>query len=60
LLRIESLHRAAQRTLEVVKSRGRDYQMGRRAQMGRPAFRIVNGRDVEVYPSRSDASRRGA
>jgi hypothetical protein len=48
LLRIESLHRAAQRTLEVVKSRGRDYQMGRRAQMGRPAFRIVNGRGVEV------------
>ena len=43
LLRLEPVHRAVQRSLEVLKSRGQDYQMGRHS------FRIVDGHGIEVY-----------
>jgi len=43
LLRKEETFRAAARSLEIVKSRGHDFQMGRHS------FRIVEGRGIEVY-----------
>ena len=43
LLRLETLHRATTRSLEVVKSRGHEFQMGRHT------FRIENGRGIQVY-----------
>jgi circadian clock protein KaiC len=42
-LRMEDNQRASSRSLEVVKSRGHNHQMGRHS------FRIVNGQGVEVY-----------
>ena len=42
-LKMEDSQRAVNRSLEIVKSRGQDYQMGRHT------FRIVNGRGIEVY-----------
>jgi circadian clock protein KaiC len=42
-LRLESVERAAQRSLEIVKARGQDYRMGRHS------FSIVDGKGVEVY-----------
>ena len=42
-LRVEDSQRAAVRSIEIVKSRGHDYQMGRHS------FRIVNGQGIEVY-----------
>jgi circadian clock protein KaiC len=43
LLRLETLHRAATRSIEVVKSRGHEFEMGRHT------FRIENGRGIHVY-----------
>src|SRR5438874_6762796 len=43
VLRIEDSHRAAIRTIEVVKSRGHYFQMGNHS------FRIVDGHGLEVY-----------
>jgi circadian clock protein KaiC len=43
VLRLETAHRAATRSLEIVKSRGHDFQMGRHT------FRIENGRGIHVY-----------
>ena len=42
-LRVEDQARAAVRSLEVVKSRGHNFQMGRHS------FRIVDGAGIEVY-----------
>src|SRR5688500_4632509 len=42
-LRLEESLRAATRSIEIVKSRGHDYQMGRHS------FRIVDGHGIEVY-----------
>jgi circadian clock protein KaiC len=42
-LRMEERFRATVRSIEIVKSRGHDFQMGRHT------FRIVNGRGLEVY-----------
>lgn len=42
-LRTEDLQRAATRSIEIVKSRGHDFQMGRHT------FRIVDGQGIEVY-----------
>lgn len=42
-LTVEDHERAATRSIEIVKSRGHDYQTGRHS------FRIVNGRGIEVY-----------
>ena len=42
-LRMEEVTRATVRSLEIVKSRGHDFQMGRHS------FRIVDGRGIEVY-----------
>lgn len=42
-LAIEDVSRASARSLEVVKSRGHDYQMGRHS------FRIVDGKGIEAY-----------
>ena len=42
-LRMEDVSRATVRSLEIVKSRGHDFQMGRHT------FRIVNGHGLEVY-----------
>ncbi len=42
-LGIDTLHRAASRSIEVVKSRGHHFQMGSHT------FRIVNGLGIEVY-----------
>lgn len=42
-LRIEESQRAVTRSVEVVKSRGHDFQMGRHS------FHIVGGRGIEVY-----------
>jgi circadian clock protein KaiC len=52
-LRIEDVQRAAVRSIEVVKSRGHDFQMGRHS------FRIVDGQGIEVY-RRVQAPRKGA
>jgi circadian clock protein KaiC len=42
-LRMEDLSRATVRSMEIVKSRGHDFQMGRHS------FRIVNGHGLQVY-----------
>jgi circadian clock protein KaiC len=42
-LRVEDQSRAAVRSIEIVKSRGHDFQMGRHS------FRIVDGKGIEVY-----------
>ena len=42
-LRIEDIHRSSLRSLEIVKSRGHDYGMGRHS------FRIVDGKGIEAY-----------
>ncbi len=42
-LRMEDTDRATVRSIEIVKSRGHDFQMGRHT------FRIVNGHGIEVY-----------
>ena len=42
-LRVEDLQRAAVRSIEIVKSRGHDFQMGRHT------FRIVDREGIEVY-----------
>jgi circadian clock protein KaiC len=42
-LRTEEVTRATVRSIEIVKSRGHDFQMGRHT------FKIVNGRGMEVY-----------
>ncbi|MDQ2942842.1 MAG: AAA family ATPase [Candidatus Dormibacteraeota bacterium] len=42
-LRVEDNQRASSRSIEIVKSRGHDFQMGRHT------FRIVNGHGIEVY-----------
>jgi circadian clock protein KaiC len=42
-LRMEDVTRATVRSIQVVKSRGHDYQMGRHT------FRIVDGKGIEVY-----------
>jgi circadian clock protein KaiC len=42
-LQVEDLQRAAMRSIEIVKSRGHNYQMGRHS------FRIVDGHGIEVY-----------
>ena len=42
-LKMEDNLRAVNRSLEIVKSRGQDYQMGRHT------FRIVDGRGIQVY-----------
>jgi circadian clock protein KaiC len=42
-LRMEEMTRATVRSLEIIKSRGHDYQMGRHT------FRIVDGLGVQVY-----------
>lgn len=42
-LRMEDVSRATVRSLEIVKSRGHDFQMGRHT------FRIVNGHGIQVY-----------
>jgi len=52
-LRMEEVTRATVRSLEVVKSRGHDFQMGRHS------FRIVDGHGLEVY-RRVQAPRRGS
>jgi circadian clock protein KaiC len=57
-LRMEEMTRAVVRSIEIVKSRGHDFQMGRHS------FRIVDGRGIEVYrrvqaprrPARDDAA----
>jgi circadian clock protein KaiC len=42
-LRLEDVARSTVRSIEVVKSRGHDFQMGRHT------FRIVNGKGIQVY-----------
>ena len=42
-LRMEDMARATVRSIEIVKSRGHDFQMGRHS------FRIVNGHGLQVY-----------
>ena len=42
-LRMEDYQRAVNRSLEIVKSRGQHYQMGRHT------FRIMNGKGIQVY-----------
>jgi circadian clock protein KaiC len=42
-LRMEEITRATVRSVQIVKSRGHDFQMGRHS------FRIVDGRGIEVY-----------
>ena len=42
-LRMEEVTRATVRSIQIVKSRGHDYQMGRHT------FRIVDGKGIEVY-----------
>ncbi len=42
-LRMEDVQRATTRSIEIIKSRGHSYQMGRHS------FRIVTGRGIEVY-----------
>ena len=52
-LRMEDVARATVRSLEIVKSRGHDFQMGRHT------FRIVDGHGLQVY-RRVQAPRRGS
>jgi circadian clock protein KaiC len=42
-LRLEQIHRAVQRSMEVVKSRGHNFVMGRHS------FRIIEGTGIHVY-----------
>jgi circadian clock protein KaiC len=42
-LRMEDVQRAVSRSIEIVKSRGQDFQMGRHT------FRILDGRGIQVY-----------
>ena len=42
-LRLEDMERAVSRSIEVVKSRGHDFQMGRHT------FRIIDGQGIQVY-----------
>ena len=42
-LRMEDVQRAVSRSIEIVKSRGQDFQMGRHT------FRILDGRGIHVY-----------
>lgn len=42
-LRLEDMARATMRSLEIVKSRGHDFQMGRHT------FRIIDGHGIQVY-----------
>ena len=42
-LRMEEAQRAVSRSIEIVKSRGQDFQMGRHA------FRILDGKGIQVY-----------
>jgi circadian clock protein KaiC len=42
-LRKEEFQRAASRSIEIIKSRGHDFQMGRHS------FRMVSGQGIEVY-----------
>ncbi len=42
-LRIELVERAVLRSLEVIRSRGQEFRMGRHS------FRIVDGQGIEVY-----------
>ena len=42
-LRMEDVQRAVSRSIEIVKSRGQNFQMGRHT------FRIVDGRGIQVY-----------
>jgi circadian clock protein KaiC len=42
-LKVEDMSRAAVRSLEIVKSRGQDFQMGRHS------FRIIDGHGIQVY-----------
>ena len=42
-LRMEDIARATVRSIEIVKSRGHDFQMGRHS------FRIVDGHGMQVY-----------
>lgn len=42
-LRVEEMQRAASRSIEIVKSRGQDFQMGRHT------FRIIDGEGIRVY-----------
>lgn len=58
-LRMEDTQRAVTRSIEVVKSRGHDFQMGRHT------FRILDGRGLQVYrrvqaPRRANRDRAGA
>src|SRR4051812_27100301 len=43
VLSVENTHRAASRSIEVIKSRGQPFQMGCHS------FRIVTGRGIEIY-----------
>jgi circadian clock protein KaiC len=52
-LRMEDVSRATVRSIEIVKSRGHDFQMGRHS------FRIVDGQGIEVY-RRVQAPRRAS
>lgn len=52
-LRMEDVSRATVRSIEIVKSRGHDFQMGRHS------FRIVDGQGIQVY-RRVQAPRRGS
>jgi circadian clock protein KaiC len=52
-LRMEDLSRATLRSIEIVKSRGHDFQMGRHS------FRIVDGQGLQVY-RRVQAPRAGS
>jgi circadian clock protein KaiC len=52
-LRMEDAQRAIIRSIEVVKSRGQDFQMGRHT------FRIVDGQGIQVY-RRVQAPRKGS
>lgn len=52
-LRMEDMTRAAVRSIEIVKSRGHDFQMGRHS------FRIIDGHGIEVY-RRVQAPRRAS
>jgi circadian clock protein KaiC len=52
-LRMEDMSRATVRSIEIVKSRGHDFEMGRHS------FRIVNGHGIEVY-RRVQAPRRAS
>lgn len=58
-LRMEDVSRATVRSIEIVKSRGHNYQMGRHS------FRIVDGRGLQVYrrvqaPRQDDRERAAA